>query len=205
MLLAVVLLYVGAVLGVNGIWLIGQARAAAAEPAPAAVGEGAGGGDPAGHAPSAAERSPLFLQGREVAVINIFTGFVGVVIALILLIQAAVQSNLASARGGWLHPAVRLHLPVGGVQPVHQRQWPGVRLVLPVRGDHGDPGRDLHPADRRREPRRRVAGAQLVRLGHSVGAVLRAVGAGTADRTARRVGDDHRGHRHLVGAGASWC
>ena len=51
-------------------------------------------------APSAAERSPLFLQGREVAVINIFTGFVGVVIALILLIQAAVQNNLASARGG---------------------------------------------------------------------------------------------------------
>ena len=33
MLLAVVLLYVGAVLGVNGIWLIGQARAAAAAPA----------------------------------------------------------------------------------------------------------------------------------------------------------------------------
>jgi hypothetical protein len=99
MLLAVVLLYVGAVLGVNGIWLIGGARAAAAAPAPATVGEGGGGGDPA-PAPSAAERSPLFLQGREVAVINIFTGFVGVVIALILLIQAAVQSNLASARGG---------------------------------------------------------------------------------------------------------
>ena len=101
MLLAVVLLYVGAVLGVNGIWLIGGARAAAAAPAPAAVGEGGGGADPApAPAPSAAERSPLFLQGREVAVINIFTGFVGVVIALILLIQAAVQSNLASARGG---------------------------------------------------------------------------------------------------------
>lgn len=99
MLLAVVLLYVGAVLGVNGIWLIGGARAAAAAPAPAAAGEGSGGGDPA-RVPSAAERSPLFLQGREVAVINIFTGFVGVVIALILLIQAAVQSNLASARGG---------------------------------------------------------------------------------------------------------
>ena len=98
MLLAVVLLYVGAVLGVNGIWLIGGARAAAA-PVPAAVGEHGGGGDSA-PAPSAAERSPLFLQGREVAVINIFTGFVGVVIALILLIQAAVQNNLASARGG---------------------------------------------------------------------------------------------------------
>ena len=83
MLLAVVLLYVGAVLGVNGIWLIGTARAAAAAPAP-----------------TAAERSPLFLQGREVAVINIFTGFVGVVIASIFLIQAAVQSNLASARAG---------------------------------------------------------------------------------------------------------
>ena len=101
MLLAVVLLYVGAVLGVNGIWLIGGARAAAAAPAPAAVGEGGRGGDPApAPAPSAAERSPLFLQGREVAVINIFTGFVGVVIALIYLIQAAVQNNLASARGG---------------------------------------------------------------------------------------------------------
>jgi hypothetical protein len=99
MLLAVVLLYVGAVLGVNGIWLIGGARAAAAAAVPAAVGEAGGGGDSA-PAPSAAERSPLFLQGREVAVINIFTGFVGVVIALILLIQAAVQNNLASARGG---------------------------------------------------------------------------------------------------------
>jgi AmiS/UreI family transporter len=30
---------------------------------------------------------------------------------------------------------------VGGVQPGHQRQRPGVRLVLPVRGDHRDPGR----------------------------------------------------------------
>jgi hypothetical protein len=101
MLLAVVLLYVGAVLGVNGIWLIGQARAAAPTPAPAAAGAGGGRGDPApAPGPTAAERSPLFLQGREVAVINIFTGFVGVVIALILLVQAAVQSNLASARGG---------------------------------------------------------------------------------------------------------
>jgi hypothetical protein len=96
MLLAVVLLYVGAVLGVNGIWLIGQARAAA-EPAPAAVIEGSRGGEAA---PTRAERSPLYLQGREVAVINIFTGFVGVVVALILLVQGAVRSDLASARGG---------------------------------------------------------------------------------------------------------
>ena len=57
MLLAVVLLYVGAVLGVNGIWLIGQARAAAAEPVAARAGGAAepipagaaavGGADPA--------------------------------------------------------------------------------------------------------------------------------------------------------------
>ena len=84
MLLAVVLLYVGAVLGVNGIWLVGQARAAAepvaaraggaAEPIPAGA-AAVGGADP-GAAP--AKRNPLLLEGREVAVINIFTGFVGV-------------------------------------------------------------------------------------------------------------------------------
>jgi len=106
MLLAVVLLYVGAVLGVNGIWLVGQARAAAepvaaraggaAEPIPAGAGA-VGGADP-GAAP--AKRNPLLLEGREVAVINIFTGFVGVVVASIYLIQAAVQNDLASARGG---------------------------------------------------------------------------------------------------------
>ena len=106
MLLAVVLLYVGAVLGVNGIWLVGQARAAA-EPVAARAGGAAapipagaaavGGADP-GAAP--AKRNPLLLEGREVAVINIFTGFVGVVVASIYLIQAAVQNDLASARGG---------------------------------------------------------------------------------------------------------
>jgi hypothetical protein len=105
MLLAVVLLYVGAVLGVNGIWLIGQARAAAVEPVPARAGAAAepipaGAAAVGGADPAAARRSPLLLEGREVAVINIFTGFVGVVIASIYLIQAAVQNDLASARGG---------------------------------------------------------------------------------------------------------
>jgi hypothetical protein len=110
MLLAVVLLYVGAVLAVNGIWLIGQARAAeevervpahataaAGEPADVPSSVGGRGAEPA---PARAERSPLFLQNREVAVINIFTGFVGVVIALIFLVQGAVGNNLASARSG---------------------------------------------------------------------------------------------------------
>ena len=106
MLLAVVLLYVGAVLGVNGIWLVGQARAAA-EPVTARAGGAAapipagaaavGGADPGA---ATAKRNPLLLEGREVAVINIFTGFVGVVVASIYLIQAAVQNDLASARGG---------------------------------------------------------------------------------------------------------
>jgi putative amide transporter protein len=106
MLLAVVLLYVGAVLGVNGIWLVGQARAAAepvtaraggaAEPVPAGA-AAVGGADPDA---APAKRNPLLLEGREVAVINIFTGFVGVVVASIYLIQAAVQNDLASARGG---------------------------------------------------------------------------------------------------------
>jgi len=107
MLLAVVLLYVGAVLGVNGIWLIGQARAATVEPIPAGARGAAepipagaaavGGADPAS---APAKRSPILLEGREVAVINIFTGFVGVVVASIYLIQSAVQNDLASARGG---------------------------------------------------------------------------------------------------------
>jgi putative amide transporter protein len=106
MLLAVVLLYVGAVLGVNGIWLIGQARAAAVERLPTAAGAAESipaGAAAVGGADSAsvpAKRSPILLEGREVAVINIFTGFVGVVIASIYLIQAAVKNDLASARGG---------------------------------------------------------------------------------------------------------
>ena len=53
MLLAVMLLYVGAVLVVNGVWLIGG---------------------------SGAESSALYIQGREVSVLNVFTGFVGIVV-----------------------------------------------------------------------------------------------------------------------------
>jgi hypothetical protein len=109
MLLAVVLLYVGAVLAVNGIWLIGQARAVS-QPAPARVAAGGHddrtevpasvGGRGVEPEPARAERSPLLIQNREVAVLNIFTGFVGVVIALILLVQGAIRSDLASVRGG---------------------------------------------------------------------------------------------------------
>ena len=85
-MLGVVLLYVGAVLVINGLWLIGQARVATA-------GEGRMG---------EAEAHPLFMQGREVTMINIFTGFVGVVAATTLMIHGDANDDLASIRAGGL-------------------------------------------------------------------------------------------------------
>jgi len=82
MLLGVVLLYVGAVLIINGIWLLGQARAATA-------GEGGS---------AAVEAHPTFIQNREVSVLNVFTGFVGVVAAVTLMIQGNRDADLASVR-----------------------------------------------------------------------------------------------------------
>src|SRR2546430_11827900 len=119
MLLGVVLLYVGAVLVVNGIWLVGQARAASAAarvpvratagdaaavrvPAGAAEGDAAAGRDLGGEIvaqpPPRAETSPLFIQNRETAVLNIFTGFMGVVAAVTLLVQGNRAGDLASVR-----------------------------------------------------------------------------------------------------------
>src|SRR5918995_1445720 len=83
-MLGVVLLYVGAVLVINGIWLVGQARAAT-------VGE-------AGAA--AVEAHPFFIQGREVTVINIFTGFVGVVAAVTFMVHGDQNDDIDSIRGG---------------------------------------------------------------------------------------------------------
>jgi hypothetical protein len=125
MLLGVVLLYVGAVLAVNGLWLIGQAltarQAVRARPAVAVAtptyGGGAAGpavgnptltaeeaatgeelaGEPVGAIP-ASERSPLFIQNREVAVLNIFTGFVGVAVAVTLMVQGNRIGDLVSVR-----------------------------------------------------------------------------------------------------------
>jgi putative amide transporter protein len=74
MLLAVVLLYVGAVLVVNGIWLVGQARAA----------ESPGGA--------------LLLDNREVAVMNIFTGFVGVAAAVTIGVKGNTDGDIAAVR-----------------------------------------------------------------------------------------------------------
>lgn len=103
MLLGMVLLYVGAVLVINGIWLVGTARAAAAAPAAASVG-----GEPplAGEeaivaTPSAAaaiESHPVTITDREVAILNVFTGFVGVVAAVTLAIHGNANADNAEIR-----------------------------------------------------------------------------------------------------------
>jgi putative amide transporter protein len=121
MILGVVLLYVGAVLAVNGIWLIGQAltasraaRVAAGRPAvgnPTTYGgnssaniaaeEAAAGEELAGErviTVPRAEASPLFIQNREIAILNIFTGFIGVVVSAVYLTQGHLAANLLSVR-----------------------------------------------------------------------------------------------------------
>ena len=87
MLLGVVLLYVGAVLVINGIWLVGQARVANLKPAPA--------GKPA----EATAAHATFIENREVAILNVFTGFIGVVAAVTLAVQGNRDEDLASIRG----------------------------------------------------------------------------------------------------------
>jgi hypothetical protein len=121
----VVLLYVGVVLIVNGIWLIGQARAAdivARTPAmetaavggtirggggyagEAAAGQELGGERVAAPPPRDAEAHPLFIQNREVAILNIFTGFIGLAIAVTFIIDGGTAKipavGLVSIRNG---------------------------------------------------------------------------------------------------------
>jgi UPF0716 family protein affecting phage T7 exclusion len=108
MLLGVVLLYVGVVLAVNGIWLIGQAQAAEAAPDPLVAAEAEAGEELAGRSVSVTTRAPapprtrvqpLFIQNREVAVLNVFTGFVGVVAAVTFAVQGSTTGNLPAVRG----------------------------------------------------------------------------------------------------------
>jgi hypothetical protein len=92
MLLGMVLLYVGAVLVINGIWLLGVARAAAAPPTPAAAA--------AGEAPAAVtvDTHPVIITNREVAILNVFTGLVGLVAAITLAIYGNANADNASIR-----------------------------------------------------------------------------------------------------------
>ena len=85
MLLGLVLLYVGAVLVLNGIWLLGQARVATA-----------GGAEGAARS---AEAHPFFIQNREIIAINVFTGFAGVLAAITLAVQGNSAENLSAIRG----------------------------------------------------------------------------------------------------------
>src|SRR4029079_14866113 len=84
MLLGVVLLYVGVVVIVNGIWLMGQARVTA-------VGEAGA---------TAAQAHPTFIQNPEGSVLHLFTGFVGVVAAVTQMVQGNSQGDLGQVRGG---------------------------------------------------------------------------------------------------------
>jgi hypothetical protein len=135
MLLGIMLLYVGAVLCVNGIWLVGQARAAERphvstaarmhEPVgagDAVTAESVGGRGPE-PAEAEAETGPALLQNREVAILNVFTGLTGVAIATTLLVQGNAKGDLASVRGAgfillfaftYLWVALNQFLNVGG-------------------------------------------------------------------------------------------
>jgi putative amide transporter protein len=127
-MLGVVLLYVGVVLIVNGIWLVGAAQAAAearrvpAMETAAYAGAGAGGGrglrDEAAagqelggeavvpQSQRSAEGMPWYIQNREVAILNIFTGFIGVAIATTFIViggtAAVPAAGLAAIRAGGL-------------------------------------------------------------------------------------------------------
>lgn len=111
MLLGVVLLYVGAVLAVNGLWLIGQARAAAARRPREPLREGPGetleergeplrgeGGAGAAAAAAVTRPDPLLISNTEVAILNVFTGFIGVVAATTFAVQGNAAGEIGDIR-----------------------------------------------------------------------------------------------------------
>ena len=125
-MLGVVLLYVGVVLIVNGIWLVGAAQAAAeARRVPAmetaafaaagggrgfrdeaAAGQELGGEAIVSQSRRSAEGMPWYIQNREVAILNVFTGFIGVAIAVTYIVQGGTARlpavGLVSIRAGGL-------------------------------------------------------------------------------------------------------
>lgn len=87
MLVGLMLFYVGATLGINGIWLIGQARVAA-------VAAGASGPDGTEPAAADVERHPTFIKPAELAIINYFTAGVGVVAATVLVVFGTMTGDV---------------------------------------------------------------------------------------------------------------
>jgi hypothetical protein len=107
---------------VNGIWLIGQARAAAiARRLPttetagvrattggrtlaAEAGQELGGEIVAAPPPRSGEAHPFFIQNHEIAILNIFTGFVGLAIAVTFIVDGGLAripaAGLPSIRNG---------------------------------------------------------------------------------------------------------
>ena len=186
MLLGVVLLYVGAVLAINGIWLVGQARAARVAPATAGGPSEAAGGH------------PTFIENREIAILNIFTGVIGLVAAITLVVQGNQAEDLASIRAAgyillfaftYLWVAYNQFAAAGG----HAFGWYCLFVAITAvaagiytfSNANGNDAVDL--------PRHR-----LVRLGHPLVPLLRAARARAADRPAHRGGGDRRGDRDLL-------
>ncbi|WP_257233651.1 AmiS/UreI family transporter [Halopolyspora algeriensis] len=118
MLLGIVLLYVGAVLGINGIWLVGQARAARAAASASTSAEPQAGprlGQEAKRLEreeervsgpehgAAEEKRSSYIQNREISVINFFTGGLGAIIAIISFTLGAVyDDDVSIATGGFV-------------------------------------------------------------------------------------------------------
>ena len=75
-MVAVVLLYVGAVLFLNGIWLIGQTS----------------------------DSSALKISSKEIAVINVFTGALGFLVAIYSIYLGGARNDIGPvALGGYIH------------------------------------------------------------------------------------------------------
>jgi putative amide transporter protein len=73
--------------------------------------------------PRRAEMSPLFIQNREIAILNIFTGFIGVVCSVTLLVQGSATNDLVAVRAAgfillfaftYLWVSVNQYLNAGG-------------------------------------------------------------------------------------------
>ena len=183
MLLGVVLLYVGAVLIVNGIWLIGQARVAAAGEAGA----------------TAAEAHPTFIQNREVAVLNLFTGFVGVVAAVTLLVQGnakGISPRSAAGASSCCSP-----LPISGWRRTTSsnaggRAFGWYCLFVAITAV---PAGFWTFSTARRQRRLDLPRGLLVCLGGAVVPVLRAACARSPDRQVAGAVAVARGHRDRLG------